>query len=103
MEIKSDKSKSEIISVAKILLSVTDGEKDALLEALLENAYAYAVGFTGCETIPSNLLVKMMCEDFSKSNGVTKKSRAGMSEEYIDGYGKTTVAYLKSIRKIKAL
>ena len=103
MEIISDRTKSEIISLTKILLSVTDGERDALLEALLENAYAFALGFTGCEKIPSNLLMKMVCEDFARGNGVTKKSRAGMSEEYIDGYGKTTVAYLKSIRKIKAL
>ncbi len=103
MEIRSDKTKSEIISVVKTLLSVTDGEKDTLLEALLENAYSLAVAFTNAETIPSPLLTRMVCEDYSKDSGIVKKTRAGMSEEYINGYSASVISFLRSLKRLRVI
>jgi hypothetical protein len=103
MEIKSDKTKSDIISVVKVLLSVTDGERDSLFEALLENAYAFAKDFTRAEEIPSPLLARMVCEDFARGNGVSKVSRGGMSEEYLDGYSVPVISFLRGLRRLRAI
>lgn len=103
MEIKSDKAKLDIISQIKQLLLITDEEKDAVLNALLENAYDFAVVYTAKDVIPSGVLCRMVCEDFSKPAGVTKKARASMSEEYISGYSSAVKVLLNGMRKLKAI
>lgn len=103
MQIRSDKSKSEILSHTKALLLISNEEKDPLLEALIDDAYSYAVSYTGVEEIPSSLICRMTCEDYSKTSGVAKKSRASMSEEYIDGYSSSVRSLLNGMRKIKTL
>ena len=40
MQIRSDKSKSEILSHTKALLLISNEEKDPLLEALIDDAYS---------------------------------------------------------------
>ncbi|MBQ2810481.1 MAG: phage head-tail connector protein [Clostridia bacterium] len=104
MQILSDRAPSEIITHIKALLLITGEEKDSLLLALLEDAYAYAVAYTGVSTIPSAILSKMVCEDFSRgSSGAIKKSRGSASEEYPNGYSSATLALLSANRKIKVL
>lgn len=103
MEIKSNRTSEELLSSVKILLSIKGGERDTLLSTLLEDAYSIAVSVTGREEIPSTLLTRMVCEDYSKADGVAKIARAGMSEEYLNGYSNTVLAYLRSLRKIKIL
>ncbi|MBQ7411691.1 MAG: hypothetical protein IJW10_02145 [Clostridia bacterium] len=103
MEIKSNRTSEELLSSVKILLSINGGEKDTLLSTLLEDAYSIAVSVTGREEIPSTLLTRMVCEDYSRTDGIAKIARAGMSEEYLNGYSNTVLAYLRSLRKIKIL
>lgn len=103
MEIKSDKERLDIISETKALLLITDEEKDARLSILLEGAYSFARAYTGSEQIPSSVLCRMLCEDYSRAPAITKKTRAGMSEEYISGYSTAVLSLLNGMRKIKAL
>ncbi len=103
MEIKSDKSTLDIISQVKSLLLITDEEKDAHLYALLENAYEFAVVYTAKNVIPSGVLCRMVCEDFSRPSGVTKKSRASMSEEYMSSYSPIVKTLLNGMRKLRAV
>lgn len=103
MEIKSDKTALEIISSIKVLLSVVNGQKDAILETLLSLAYDMAVGYTRQEQIPSAILVRMVCEDYAKEAGIAKRSRGSMSEEYLDGYSKPLLSSLKKLRKLRAV
>ena len=104
MQIKSDRASSEILTHLKALLLINDEEKDSLLLALLENAYAFACAYCGAEQIPSAILVRMVCEDYSRGmSGATKRVRGGMSEEYESGYDRDIRALLSSLRKIKAL
>ena len=103
MEIKSDKERAEIISFAKILLRIADAERDSLLDSLLEGAYSVACAMTGRDEIPSSLLTRMVCEDFSKTDGVSSVSRGGMKEDYLDGYSKTVLSHIRSLRKLKVL
>lgn len=102
-EIRSDRPSSEIISCLKTLLLISDGEKDALLELLLEGAYTFACCYTRCEEIPSAVLVRMTGEDYTRGLGISKRSRAGMSEEYLNGYSVPVMTILKSMRKIKCV
>lgn len=103
MEIKSDKSTLDIISQIKTLLLITDGEKDALINALLENAYDFAVVYTAKDVIPSGVLCRMVCEDFSRPSGVLKKSRASMSEDYMDSYSPSVKTLLNGMRSLRAI
>ncbi len=103
MEIKSDKSSVDIVSLVKLLLCITDAEKDSLIYALLENAYSYACDFTHADKIPSSVLAKMVCEDLSRASGVIKRARAGMSEEYTNGYSESVLSQLRALRGLRAL
>lgn len=103
MEIKSDKTKSEIISVVKALLCVTDTEKDTLFEILLDSAYEMAKSFTGSDEIPSSLLARMVCEDFSRGNGVSKRTRGAMSEEYLEDYSAPVISFLRSLKRLRVI
>lgn len=103
MQIKSDRPDGDILSQIKLLLLITDEERDDSLLALLDSAYAFAVRYTGSEIIPSAILLRMVCEDYSRTQGVTKRSCASMSEEYIDGYSKSVIALLNGARRLKSL
>lgn len=103
LEIKSDKTVTEIISHTKSLLRITDAEQDALLEALLEDAYAFAVEYSGQEAIPSGALSRMVSEDYSKSYGILSRTRAGMREDYENGYSPSVITALNSIRRLRCV
>lgn len=103
MEMKSDKSRVDIISQVKSLLLIDDGEKDSLIGALLDNAYDFASVYCAKDVIPSGVLCRMVCEDFARPSGVKKKSRASMSEEYESGYSKTVKTLLDGMRRLKTL
>lgn len=103
MEMKSDKSRVDIISQIKILLLIDGGEKDSLIGALLDNAYEFACVYCAKDVIPSGVLCRMVCEDFTRPSGVKKKSRASMSEEYESGYSKTVRVLLDGMRRLKTV
>ena len=103
MEIRSDKERLDIISEVKALLLIVGEEKDAGISILLDQAYSYATAYTGAQIIPSSLLCRMVCEDYSRAPAVTKKVRAGMSEEYVNGYSTAVCTLLKSMRRLKTL
>jgi hypothetical protein len=103
MEIKSDKSRLDIISQVKHLLLIDDGEKDSLLNALLDNAYEFAIVYCAKDVIPSGILCRMVCEDFARPSGIKKKSRASMSEEYESGYSSTVRTLLNGMRRLKTV
>lgn len=103
IEIKSDKTTAEIISHIKSLLRIGDAEQDALLEALLEDAYAFAVAYSGQEAIPSSALSRMVSEDYSKAHGVSSRTRAGMREDYESGYSASVIASLNSIKRLRCV
>lgn len=103
MEIKSDKERAEIVSLVKILLRLSGTEKDTLLDSLLEMAYSVACAMTGRDEIPSALLAKMVCEDYSRPNGVSGVSLGSAKESYLESYSKDVLAYIKSLRRLKAV
>jgi hypothetical protein len=103
MEIISDREKTEIISCVKTLLLINSEEKDSLLETILEGAYAYAVAYTREKMIPSAILVRMSAEDFCRSFGVSKKTRGGVSEEYLDGYSEPVMTVLTSMKRLRSV
>lgn len=103
MEIKTDKEVTELISQIKLLLRISDTGQDALLNALLENAYHFAVSYTLSEEIPSAVLSRMVCEDFNRGTGVVKRARGGMSEEYAEGYSNTVLGSLMSLRRVRVI
>lgn len=103
MQIQSDRPEKEILSHIKALLLITDGERDSALLALLEDAYTFAVSYTGNAIIPSALLSRMVCEDYSKTQGVTRRAVSSMSEEYINGYSKSVITLLNGARRLKAV
>lgn len=103
MEIKSDKSRLDIISQVKHLLLIDDGEKDSLIGALLDGAYEFASIYCAKDVIPSGILCRMVCEDFARPSGIKKKSRASMSEEYESGYSATVKALLNGMRRLKTV
>ncbi len=103
MEIKSDKSRLDIISQVKHLLLIDDEEKDSLIGALLDGAYEFASVYCAKDVIPSGILCRMVCEDFARPSGIKKKSRASMSEEYESGYSATVKALLNGMRRLKTV
>lgn len=102
-EIKSDKAATEIISHTKSLLCITDTEQDARLEALLEQAYSFASAYSSSPIIPSTVLSRMICEDYSKPNGVSSRSVGGIREDYQGGYSSIVISTLNSLKRLRSV
>lgn len=78
----------------KVRLNITDTEKDALLNGLIEDAKSYIVAFcnlSGVDDIPATLdgaVIKMVVIDYNKLGveGLNSESYSGASYSYAQEY-----------------
>ena len=84
-------------------LDARDGALDALIEALVRDAEAYARAYCHLrpwEIVPDALLARMTEEDYGRLEGAGLSSRSvsGAAENYLHAYSDGTLSLLRAIR-----
>ena len=92
----------------KILLGLTNDEKDDLLNILIALCKDEAIDFCNLEEYSNKLdsaIIAMVIERYNKmgTEGLTSVSTNGINENYIDGYSEIVLSKLRKNRKVKCV
>lgn len=92
----------------KLLLNITDGSKDALLEELIDNATEFARNFINNDAALENLtgtIISMVIYDYNRmgTEGLTSENYSGVSFGYASGYSDDIMKQLKRYRKVRVI
>lgn len=92
----------------KILLGLTDDNKDDLLTVLIALCKDEAIDFCNLEEYSTKLdsaVIGMVIERYNRigTEGVSSVSSSGISESYNDGYSETVLSKLRKNRKVKCV
>jgi hypothetical protein len=92
----------------RLLLEISDGDSDELLEALIRAAERYAADYCGLDSYDSALdtaVLRMAAEDYGKvgSEGASYKYYSGFGETYRGTYSDQVKEQLRCHRKIRSV
>lgn len=96
-----------MLQKVKLLLNISNNEKDDLLTLLIEQAIDEAMTYTHSDCIEelSATIIKMVVYNYNRigSEGVDSEGYSGVSYSYSADYPETILRALKSKRKIITL
>lgn len=92
----------------KILLGLTNDDKDELLSVLIALCKDEAIDFCNLKEYSNKLdsaIITMVIERYNKmgSEGLTSDSTSGINANYIDGYSEIVLSKLRKNRKVKCV
>lgn len=94
-----------MLSKIKLLLNISDGSKDALLNELIDNAEEYVANY--CNNVNaagslSGAIVQMVVQDYNRigAEGLNSESYSGASFNYQTEYSEDIMKQLRRYRKI---
>ena len=89
----------------KLLLNITDGSKDALLNQLIDNAEEYVANYcNNADAVDSltSAIIAMVIQDYNRmgAEGLNSESYSGVSFSYQTTYSEDIMKQLRRYRKI---
>ena len=92
----------------KILLGLSDDDKDELLSILIALCKDEATDFCNLDEYSTKLdsaVITMVIERYNKmgSEGLSSDSSSGINASYIDGYSEIVLSKLRKNRKVKCV
>lgn len=96
-----------MINKIKVLLGLTDSNKDDLLNVLIEQATEEAITYTHNESISdlSTAIIKMVVYNYNRlgTEGVDSEGYSGVSFSYSADYPESIIRTLKAKRRVRVL
>lgn len=96
-----------MINKIKVLLGLTDSNKDDLLNVLIEQATEEAITYTHNECISdlSTAIIKMVVYNYNRlgTEGVDSEGYSGVSFGYSADYPESIIRTLKAKRRVRVL
>lgn len=91
----------------KLLLNITDDEKDELLTLLIDQATEYAINYTHNEdiTVLAPIILKLAIYDYNRTTtlGLDSEGYSGVSFSYSADYPEDILRILRTKRRIITL
>lgn len=97
-----------MLTKIKILLGISNTDKDGLLQVLIDDCMAFTVDYCNLlayDTKLDSVVSSMVMEKYNKlgAEGINSRSFSGISESYNNDYSEAIYRQLNKNRKLKTL
>lgn len=97
-----------MLNKIKLLLGLTTDVKDEVLLVLIDICKDQAINYCNLEEYSTKLdsaVIEMVVERYNKmgTEGVSKVTTSGITEEYIADYSEAIIKFLRKYRKVKCV
>lgn len=98
----------EILDKVKLILDISDYNKDELIEMLIDDCKAEVLDYCNLTVYDVKLdstIVKMVIQNYNKgiTQGISTESFSGVSQAYINGYTADVISMLNKNRRMRFL